>query len=367
MPVPFIDLRGQYQTLKAEIDEAVGRVMTNCNFILGNEVEEFERAFAEFSGAKHCVGVASGTDALILLLKAAGVGPGDEVIAPANTFIATILAISFSGAKPVLVDCDPITYNIDPAKIEERITERTKAVMPVHLYGQPAEMDAIKQITDKHNLLLLEDCAQAHGATYKGQPVGSFGLGGGYSFYPGKNLGAYGDGGGVTTNDDGIQHKLSMLRNYGSPKKYHHESIGGNSRLDTIQAAVLGVKLKRLAQWNEGRRNAAALYSRRLEGIAEVIVPQAVDHVVPVWHVYAIRAKNRDGLVAHLQEKGIGAIIHYPIPVHLQPAYADLGHTKGDFPVCEEISDEILSLAMFPEITEEQIDEVTEAIRSFYA
>lgn len=364
--IPFVDLQSQYQSLKDQINPAVEAVMSKCNFVLGQQVADFEAAFAEYCGVKHCIGVASGTDALHLALVALGIGEGDEVITQANTFVATTLAISYTGATPVLVDCLPGTYNLDPAQIEAKITPKTKAIMPVHLYGQLADMDAIQALAKKHGIDVVEDACQAHGAQHGGQRAGSFGKVAGFSFYPGKNLGAYGDGGGITTNDDALAEKLRQLRNLGSPKKYYHEMLGFNSRLDTMQAAVLGVKLPHLDDWSAKRAWAASKYNEKLQGIGDVICPDLGEAGSHVFHLYVIRSKQRDALLAHLQEKGVGAGIHYPVPIHRLGLYKDMGWNPADYPNAELFAGEILSLPMFPELSEEQIDQVAAAVKSFF-
>lgn len=366
MEIPFVDLRSQYRQIKDEVDPAVLAVMQRGDFILGGAVSEFEREFAEYCGVKYCIGVDSGYSALELIVRAYDIGPGDEVITAANTFIATTLAISNAGATPVLVDCDPRTCNIDVTRIEAAITPRTKAIMPVHLYGQPADMDAIMAIARRHNLFVFEDAAQAAGAHYKGRRAGSLGDAAGFSFYPGKNLGAYGDGGAVTTNDEAIAEKVRLLRNIGQKIKYHHDIKGFNRRLDTMQAAVLRVKLPYLDDWNASRRRAAATYADLLAGLP-VIVPTTADDVEHIFHLYVIRLAGRDALMDYLKEKGIATGLHYPIPIHLLPAYAELGHKRGDFPVTEAYADEIVSLPIFPELDDEKVAYVANAIREFMA
>ncbi|MBN1966939.1 MAG: DegT/DnrJ/EryC1/StrS family aminotransferase [Anaerolineae bacterium] len=363
--VTFVDLKAQYASIQDEMNDAILGVVQSTQFILGGEVTKFEEEFAAFCGVKHAVGVDSGTSAIEMALRAFDIGPGDEVITAANTFIATALAISYTGAKVVLVDIDPQTYNIDPSKIETVITARTKAIVPVHLYGQTADMDPILAIARRHHLLVIEDAAQAHGATYKGRPAGSLGDAAAFSFYPGKNLGAYGDGGAVVTNDEAVDHKLRLLRNYGQSKKYHHDMQGFNRRLDTIQAAVLRVKLPYLEGWNAARRAHADRYQELLAG-GPVVTPEAAPYAKPVWHLYVIRTEQRDELREFLAERGITAIMHYPVPIHLQPAYAELGYQEGDFPITERYAQEILSLPMFAELTDEEIEYVVEAIKEFH-
>lgn len=367
MKVPFVDLPLQYSRLKAEIDPAVGAVMSKCNFVLGQEVFDFERDFASFVGTKHCVSVGSGTDALQLILRGLGIGPGDEVITVTNTFIATVEAITYVGATPVLVDCLPGNYLIDPDAVAKKVTSKTKAVIPVHLYGQAANIDPLLELGKERGFAVVEDAAQAHGTTWKdGRRCGTVGVAAGFSFYPGKNLGAYGDGGAVTTNDDALADKLRLLRNWGSVVKYHHDIKGYNSRLDTMQAAVLGVKLKHLADWNASRSAVARRYRERLSGVKGVILPEEApwggQHI---YHLFVIRVpgKDRDELMKALGDKGIQSGIHYPKPVHLQKAYADLGLGMGAFPNAESVMDEIFSLPMFPEMTMEQADYVAETLK----
>ncbi len=366
MQIPFVDLQAQYQSLKDELDTAVLAVMRQCNFILGKEVSDFEHAFADYVGARHCVGVASGLDALKLALEAFGIGPGDEVIVPAHTFIASALAVSAVGARPVLVEVDEASFNLDPAHIEAAITPRTKAIMPVHLYGQPADMDPILALARRYNLRVIEDASQAHGARYRGQRVGTLGDVGCFSFYPGKNLGAYGDAGGLVTNNAELAEKVRFLRNYGQEVKYKHVVKGYNLRLDTLQAAVLGVKLRYLDAWNARRAAHAAVYTHALEGVGDLQLPRVItgDHV---FHLYVIRTRQRDALQAHLNQRGIATVIHYPVPIHMQPAYADLGYGRGTFPITERLSEEILSLPMYAELTAEQQDYVIAAVKDFFA
>ncbi len=366
MEIPFVDLRAQYRQIRNEVDPAVLAVMQRGDFVLGGAVSEFERAFAEYCEVEHCVGVDSGYSALELIVRAYDIGPGDEVITAANTFIATTLAISNAGATPVLVDCDPQTYNIDVTKIEAAITPRTKAIMPVHLYGQTADMDAIVDIARRHNLFVFEDAAQASGARYKGRRAGSLGDAAGFSFYPGKNLGAYGDGGAVTTNDAAIAEKIRLLRNIGQKVKYFHEVKGFNNRLDTIQAAVLGVKLPYLDDWNASRRRAAATYRELLAGLP-IVTPTTADYAEHIFHLYVVRMSGREALMDHLKERGIATGLHYPIPIHLQPAYAELGYQRGDFPVTEAYAEEIVSLPIFPELDDEKVTYIANAIREFMA
>jgi len=367
--VPFIDLTRQYRTVENEILTALKRVLEKGRYILGEEVCAFEEEFARYCGVRYGVGVNSGTDALYLALKAAGIGKGDEVVTVANSFIASALAISFTGAKPLFVDIDPATYTMDPNSLEGLLRKRRKkaikAILPVHLYGHPAEMDSLREIANRYDLPLIEDACQAHGAEFKGKRVGAFGAMGCFSFYPTKNLGAYGDGGMVVTDDKKIYEKLKLLRCYGEKKKYEHVLQGGNSRLDEVQAALLRVKLKYLDPWNEQRRAKALSYKKGLEG-SGVICPVETMGVRSVYHLFVIRAKKRNSLQVFLKGKGIETLIHYPIPIHLQKAYKDLGYRGGDFRVTEKCAREIISLPFFPGITESEIEEVTTRIKSFY-
>ena len=367
MQVPFLDLNAQYRSIKTEVDAAMQSVIDTSSFILGPAVTEFENHFAKYIGVKHAIGVDSGTQAIELALRAVDLQPGDEVIAPANTFIASVLPVSRLGAKPVFVEINPQTYNLDITRLESAITPKTRVILPVHLYGQPVtEMERILEIADQHNLMVIEDAAQAHGAYYKGKRVGSFGKAAAFSFYPGKNLGAYGDGGMVVTNDAEVAEKVRQLRNYGQTQKYHHEQLGFNHRLDSIQAAVLDVKLKYLDQWNKGRQAHAATYIKKLETIDEIILPYIPPEVEPVWHIFAIRVKKRDELQAYLQEFGVATGIHYPIPIHLQKSYQYLEYEKGDFPLTETIAEELLSLPMYAELSDEHIDFICEKIQQFF-
>lgn len=363
MKINFVDLKRQYLSIKDDIDKSIFKVIEKTDFVLGEEVEKFEAKFARFCNTKYCVGVDSGTSALKLALIALGIKQGDEVITVPNTFIATVLAISDIGAKPVFVDINPDSYNIDVLKIEKIITKKTKAILPVHLYGQTANMDPIMDIAEKYNLKVVEDACQAHGALYKNKKAGSIGDVGCFSFYPGKNLGAYGDGGAITTNNKEVAEKIRMLRNYGQKVKYHHLLKGFNNRLDSIQAAVLNVKLKYLDKWNESRRKIALMYNKLLKGIA--VTPKEMDYATHIYHLYVIRIKNRDRLRDYLKSKGISTIIHYPIPIHLQKAYFDLGYKEGSFLLTESYSKEILSLPMFPELNKEEIDFIVKCIKEF--
>ena len=368
MTVPFVDLKAQYRAIKAEVDEAIARVLENASFILGPEVEAFEEAFAAYVGARYCVALNSGTAAVQLAVQALGIGPGDEVIVPANTFFATAEAVSTAGARPVFVDVDPLTYNIDAAKIEAAITPRTRAIIPVHLYGQPADLDAVFEVARRRGLAVVEDAAQAHGAEYKGHRVGALGEAGSFSFYPGKNLGAYGEGGAVVTNDHEVAHRARLLRDHGSERKYQHEIVGYNFRLEGLQGAVLNVKLRHLDRWNEMRRTHAASYRQLLGDVeqeGEIVLPREAGCGRHVYHLFVVQHDERDELQKHLHEAGIQTGIHYPVPVHLQPAYASLGYCEGDFPETERQARRVLSLPMFPELTDAQLDRVAEAIRAF--
>lgn len=362
MIVPFLDLKTVHQELRVELREAFERVLDSGWYILGNEVKEFEQEFAKYCEVQHCVGVGNGLEALHLILRAYGFGEGDEVIVPSNTYIATWLAVSYAGATPIPVEPDARTYNIDPTCIEAAITTRTKAIIAVHLYGQPADMDAINVIARKHGLKVIEDAAQAHGARYKGKRVGTLGDATGFSFYPGKNLGAIGDGGAVTTNDADLADKVRVLCNYGSRVKYLHEVKGFNSRLDELQAAFLREKLKKLDEWNERRKMIAYVYLNGLRG-SNVILPYVPEWADPVWHLFVVRHLQRDKLQQKLSDAGIGTMIHYPIPPHLQVVYAELGYGKETFPIAEEIHSQILSLPMFPSMTLKQIEQVAAVCR----
>ncbi len=366
MKIPFVDLQAQYRSIKDEADAAVLAVMARGDFVLGGAVTEFEKAFADYCEADYAVGVDSGYSALELALLAYDIGPGDEVITAANTFIATTLAISNCGATPVLVDIDPDTYNIDPQKIEAAITPATRAIMPVHLYGQPADMDPILEIAQRHNLIVIEDAAQAAGARYKGRKIGGIGHAAGFSFYPGKNLGAYGDAGAVVTNDPAVADKVRLLRNIGQRVKYHHDVKGFNHRLDTMQAAVLQVKLPYLDGWNEQRRRAAATYERLLAGLP-IVTPSVLDDVEHIYHLYVVRLENREQLQEALQDAGVATGLHYPVPIHLQPAYQELGYKRGDFPITEAYAETILSLPIFPELDDQKVAYVVDLIQGYFA
>jgi len=365
MKVPFLDLKIQYQSIKDEIHIALEQVMENTAFAGGPFVAQFEKEFAEFCGVEHAIGVGSGTDALWLSLLALGVGEGDEVITVPDTFIATAEAISFCGAKPVFVDVDEKTYNMNPSLIEAAITPKTKAIIPVHLFGQMADMDAIVNIAKNHGLYVIEDACQAHGSLYKGHTAGTMGSVGCFSFYPGKNLGAYGEAGAVVTNSADLADKIRVLRDHGQAKKYYHDSIGWNARMDGFQGAVLSVKLKHLNIWNEARRKNALLYNALLVGTNGIILPREADYSKHVYHIYAIRVQNRDDFISALGQKEINCGIHYPIPLHLQSAYTFLGYKKNSFPVVETCASEFVSLPMFPELTSGQIEYVVSEIKQF--
>ena len=364
MNVPFVSFKPLEKELDKELRAAFDRVLERSWYIEGKEDAAFEAAFAKFCHTDYCIGVGNGLDALMLVLRALEIGAGDEVIVPSNTYIATALAVTYVGAKPILVEPDIRTYNIDPAKIEEKINANTKAIMPVHLYGQPCDMDPIMAIAKKYNLYVIEDCAQAHGATYNGKVIGSFGDAAGFSFYPGKNLGALGDAGAVTTNNEDIAKKVRALGNYGSDYKYHHIYKGCNSRLDELQAAFLAAKLPIMDKVNDNRRATAAKY---MAGIQNDLVelPYVMEGTNPVWHIFAVRCRERDRLAAFLQEKGLGINKHYPIAIHLQDCYKDLGLAEGDLPIAEEISATQLSLPMYYGMTDEEIQYVIDCVNAF--
>ncbi len=375
MNVPFLDLKIQYQSIKTEINNAIQNVLDNTSFILGPAVENFEKEFAAAQGVNYCLGTSSGTDANHLVLWALGIKSGDEVIIPANTFIATAWGATLCGATPVFVDCHPESYNIDPAKVEAAITSKTKAIVAVHLYGQSADLDPLREIASKHKLLLVEDAAQAHLAEYKGTPVGGLTSATSFSFYPGKNLGAYGEGGAVTTNDEEIFSRVKKLREHGQSKKYYHESYGHNYRMEGIQGAVLGVKLKYLNDWTNSRRKVAKKYFELLKNVENIVLPKEMSYAKHVYHLFVIRVKNtkdksgnelRDQLKDFLTEKGIGVGLHYPVPLHMQACFADLGYKKGEFPVTENLAETGLSLPMFPELNDEQIEYVADNIKKFF-
>ncbi len=364
MNVQFVDLVGQYNSIRGEVHAALDEVMSTASFVLGGAVTRFEGHFAEYCGTRHCVGVASGADALHLALRALGIGPGDEVITAANTFIATVNAIALAGATPVLVDMDP-WYTIDANLLEQAVTARTKAIMPVHLYGQCADMDPILEIANRHGLLVVEDAAQAHGARHRGRPAGSMGVCGCFSFYPGKNLGSYGEGGAVTTDDGELAEALRIYRNCGQSEKYIHPVVGFNSRLHSMQAAVLDVKLAHLDEWNGLRRKFAALYT---EGLADtpLVLPAVREGGEPVWHLYVVRHPRRDELMAHLRERGVFCGIHYPVPIHQQKPYASARTVPDGAPLSSACAPELLSLPMHPNLDEAQVAHVIAAVHDFF-
>jgi len=364
-PVPYLDLRAQLKPLRAEIDAAIARTLDNCSFCLGPDVVQFEKDFAAFCGAQHALGFNSGTSALHVAMLLLGVGPGDEVITTPYTFIATSWAISYCGAKPVYVDIDEATFNLNPALIEKAITPRTKAVLPVHLYGQPFDVDAVAAVCKKHNLPFVEDAAQAHGAKYQGKSIGTFGAVSCFSFYPAKNLGAYGEGGALVTNDAKLAARAKSLREHGSTVRYHHDEVGYNYRLEGIQGAVLGVKLKHLAHWTRERQRVANRYAELLAD-TPLQLPTVTAGNKSAWHLYTVRSPRRDELKKFLDENKIGSAVHYPMPLHLQKVYANLGYKPGDFPVAEKASREVLSLPMFPELTDAQIRRVVEVVKEFF-
>jgi dTDP-4-amino-4,6-dideoxygalactose transaminase len=364
--VPFVDLAAQYPAIQAEVEAALRDVFQHCDFILGQAVEAFEAAFARFIGVDHAVGVSNGLDALCLSLRALNIGPGDEVLLPANTYIATALAVSAVGARPVLVDCDPHTFEMDVTGIDAVINGRTRAMIPVHLAGQAADMTALLALAERHGVEVIEDAAQAHGTRYAGAPVGGLGTVGCFSFYPGKNLGAYGDGGMITTRDAALAARLRQLRNYGQRVKYEHVEKGVNARLDSLQAAILSVKLRHLPAWNQAREQHARAYMSLLHGIGDIQFQATVPDSSHVYHLLTIVSDHRDALQTHLTAAGIQTGIHYPIPIHLQPAYGDLGYRRGDFPHTEHLADRMLSLPMFPELQEHQLKRVAHAIETFF-
>jgi len=366
MIVPFLDLKAQLPSIRSEIEERISEVIDNTAFVCGKKVQEFEKTFSKLHGVEHAVGLSSGTDGNHLAMLCCRIGAGDEVILPVNTFIATAEAISYTGAKPVFVDVDEGTYNIDMNRIEEKITSRTKAINPVHLFGQPADLEPMRGIAKKYNLFLIEDAAQAHLAEYRGQRVGGIGDISSWSFYPGKNLGAWGEAGAITTNNEEMYRKARMLRDHGSEKKYYHDFIGFNYRMSEFQAAVLNVKMKYIEEWTEMRRANAEKYKARLKEIEQVIMPSELAGTRHVYHLYVVRVKERDKLQVYLRKNGVGTGIHYPFPLHLTPAYSYLGYKPGDFSVAERLASEILSLPMYAELTEKQIDYICEKIKAFY-
>ena len=365
MTVPFLDLQAPYEELKEELDAACRRVIESGWYILGKELSSFEEEFAEYCGARFCVGVGNGLDALHLILRAMSIGPGDEVLVPSNTYIATWLAVSYAGATPVPVEPDPKTFNLDPSDIEDKITPRTKAILAVHLYGQPADLDAITHTARKHGLAVIEDAAQAHGAQYRGRRAGALADAAGFSFYPSKNLGALGDGGAVVTDNEPLADRVRVLRNYGSEVKYYNEIKGFNSRLDELQASVLRVKLSHLDDWNIRRRRVAEFYSRALEGVANIVLPHVPAWADPVWHLFVVRHSERDRLQRHLALAGIHTLIHYPCPPYLQAAYSELGYNPGAFPQAERMAAEVLSLPIGPHLSEPEAQLVVAALTAF--
>ncbi|HSB10861.1 MAG TPA: DegT/DnrJ/EryC1/StrS family aminotransferase [Blastocatellia bacterium] len=363
--IPLVDLKAQYATIRDEIDAAIARVVADADFVFGKDVELFEREFADFCGAEYAIGLDSGTSALELALRAHGIGEGDEVITVSHTFIATVAAISYTGATPVLVDVHPETYNIDTKQIRSAVTARTKAIVPVHLYGHAADLDPIVEIGNELGLAVIEDGCQAHGARYQGKRVGALGDAGCFSFYPGKNLGAYGDAGMVVTNKPEIAERVRLLRNYGQIQKYRHEILGYNRRLDSLQAAVLRVKLNHLTDWNAARQRAAASYTELLSKVDGIKTPFVSEESSHVFHLYVVQHDRRDDLLAYLRDQGVYAGLHYPTPVHLQPCYEHLGLTSGALPVTELIASRVISLPIYPEITTDQIEYVCEHIKKF--
>ena len=375
MNIPFLDLKANYNSVKAEVDSAIQNVLDNTAYILGASVQNFEKDFAVAQDVKYCLGTSSGTDANHLVLWGLGIGAGDEVIIPANTFIATAWGATLCGATPVFVDCHPESYNMDPLKVEEAITSKTKAIVAVHLYGQSADLDPLKEIAKKHNIILVEDAAQAHLAEYKGKPIGGLTAAASFSYYPGKNLGAYGEGGAVTTNDEALYNRVKKLREHGQSQKYYHDSYGHNYRMEGIQGAVLGVKLKHLSKWTDARRAVAAKYNKGLKDVLKVITPKEMSYAKHVYHLYVIQVNDgsleastqlRDKLKDFLTQQGVNVGLHYPIPLHMQECFKVLGYKKGDFPNSERIAEAGLSLPMFPEMTDEQINYVTEKIIEFF-
>jgi dTDP-4-amino-4,6-dideoxygalactose transaminase len=365
MKVPFLDLKAPYAELTEEMEAACRRVMESGGFVLGKEVQAFETEYAAYCGAAHCIGVGNGLDALHLILRAMDIGLGDEVIVPAHTYIATWLAVTHAGAKLVPVEPDEHTFNLDPARLEEAITPATRAIIAAHLYGQPADMDAIKAIAAPYGIKVIEDAAQAHGARYRGQRAGSLGDAAGFSFYPGKNLGALGDGGAVVTNDSVLADKVAALRNYGSRTKYYNDDIGFNSRLDELQAALLRIKLRKLEEWNRRRKQLAEFYRRELEGIADLVLPQVAAWADHVWHLFVVRHAERERLQQHMKSAGIDTLIHYPVPPHLQAAYVGLGLGRESFPRAERLASDVLSLPMGPHLSAEAADYVVSQLLAF--
>ena len=369
MNVPFLDLKAQYQQIKDKVNPAIQDVLDNTAFVMGKRVFDFEAAFANHHQVKHCIATSSGTDGNHLALWVLGIGPDDEVIIPDNTFIATAWGATLCGARPVFVDCHPQSYNIDPSKVESAITPKTKAIVAVHLYGQAADLDPLREIAKKHNIYLLEDAAQAHNAEYKSKKIGGLSDIASFSFYPGKNLGAYGEGGAVTTNNDELAHKCRMVRDHGAVQKYSHESLGHNYRMEGIQGAVLGVKLEYLDEWTNGRRRAAAKYRELLKDVDAIVLPDEMGYARHVYHLFVIRIKQgtdqRDALAKYLNKNGISTGLHYPIPLHQQKCFQNLGYKSGDFPVSEQLATTGLSLPIYPELNDEQINYISDHIHKF--
>jgi dTDP-4-amino-4,6-dideoxygalactose transaminase len=361
--IPFLELLPTYNELQIDLDEAYHRVMSSGWYLCGEETEAFESEFAKYCGVKHCITVGNGLDALRLILEALGIGKGDEVIVPSHTFIATWLAVTQTGATPIPVEPNETYFNIEPSRVEAAITSRTKAIIPVHLYGHPADMDPIHSLAERYGLKMIEDAAQAHGALYKGKKTGGLAVAAGFSFYPGKNLGAFGDAGCVTTDDDDIAKQVKRLRNYGSDVRYHHESLGINSRMDELQAAFLRVKLTRLDEWNARRKMLADVYMRELVDIPDTILPRIMPWAQPVWHIFPWLVKMKGNMESHLKEHGISVINHYPIPPHLSPAYSALGYSKGDFPIAERIASEEISLPIGPQLSSADVADIIKTIK----
>jgi len=364
-PIPYLDLPAQLRPLRKELDAVIAKTLDNCSFCLGPDVVQFEKDFARYCGAEHSVGFNSGTSALHVALLLLNIGPGDEVITTPHTFVATSWAISYVGARPVYVDIDDATFTLDPKQVERAITPRTKAIMPVHLYGHPCDLDPLLEICRKHKLPLVEDAAQAHGAKYRGKPVGTFGAVSGFSFYPGKNLGACGEGGALVTNNEAYAARARSLREHGSTQRYYHDEIGFNYRMEGIQGAVLGVKLRHLEKWTEGRRRVAHLYHKLLAD-TPLQLPREADYAESVYHLYVVRHPRREELKKHLEAQKIGCALHYPVPLHLQKCYASLGYKTGDFPIAEKAARECLSLPIYPELTDEQVGCVADGIKDFF-
>jgi len=364
--IPFIDLKKQNDTVREEILKSIEHIIDASSFILGKSVSDFENDFAAVHNSRYCIGLSSGTDGNHLALWSLGIKAGDEVIIPANTFIATAWGAVLCGAKPVFADCEKDSYNLDLHDVEKKISPKTKAIVAVHLYGQSADLDRLKEISDRHGIYLLEDAAQSHLAEYKGKKIGSHGVSASFSFYPGKNLGALGEGGAVTTNDQEIAEKIRMMRDHGCKQKYHHETYGHNYRMEGIQGAVLGIKLKRLQSWTDKRREAADKYRELLSNTGDIELPKEMDYAKHVYHLFVIKTSKRDGLQEYLKENSIATGLHYPVPLHLQKCFANLGYKKGDFPVTEDLADKCLSLPIFPELTDNQIEYICEKIKKFF-